>query len=391
MSPLRIASVCFPAVGGSGRIAALLAHALAERGHEVHVVSTGRPLALPESTRVRFHPVEVPTYPALTHPPYALALASALMRIEREAGLDVIHAHYAVPHSAVAFLARAASPAPAPAVVTTLHGTDVTRLGREPSHLPITRFCVGSSDAVTVPSEGLAAEAKNYLELDASLAIELIPNFVDARTFYPATPRDRGVFDSLFREGQRSSPVVVHVSNLRPVKRVHDALEAVAAAREPCRLVIVGDGPDRGVLEARAAALGVVDRVAFAGERRDVAELVRHADLFLLTSENESFGLAALEALASGVPVVATRAGGIVDVVRDGETGLLAPVGDVSALASALDALLTDEARRARLGIAAVADARARFRPEPIIDQYEALYRRLASGRDAPQVLGARS
>jgi len=382
---LRIASLCFPAVGGSGRIAALTAHALAERGHEVHVVSTGRPLALPDSTSVRLHEVEVPSYPALSHPPYSLALASALMRIERSSGLDVIHAHYAVPHAAVAFLAQAASPAPAPAVITTLHGTDVTQLGREPSHLPITRFCVGAADAVTVPSAALAREARAHLELGDALAIELIPNFVDSGAFRPATPPDPAVFDSFFEAGFRGGPVVVHVSNLRPVKRVADAIATLAAAKpdatpdsRPPRLAIVGDGPDRRALEARARAEGVADRVAFLGERHDVAELVRNADLFLLTSESESFGLAALEALASGVPVVATRAGGIVDVVQHEVTGLLAPVGDVAALARHVTMLLSDELLRARFAARAVADARARFRPEPIVDRYEALHQRVA-------------
>jgi len=380
VSSLRVASVCFPAVGGSGRIAALVANALAERGHVSHLVSTGRPPALPPNSKVNLHEVEVPSYPALMHPPYALALASALMRIERDGGLDVIHAHYAVPHAAVAFLARAASFAPQPAVVTTLHGTDVTRLGREPSHLPITRFCVGASDAVTAPSASLASEAKSYLELDCALQIELIPNFVDPAVFFPAEPRDRSRFDAFFPV-ETSGPIVIHVSNLRPVKRVFDALAAVAAAKAPMRFVIVGDGPDRADLERRARELSLSDRVAFVGEVRDVAELVRHADVFLLTSETESFGLAALEALASGVPVVATRVGGVVDVVREGVTGLLAPVGDVPAMAAALDALLGDEERRADFGRRATVDARERFRPDPVISRYEALYRQVAPRR----------
>ena len=391
MRPLRIATVCFPALGGSGRVAALLAHAMAERGHENWVVATGRPAALPGDTRVRFREVDVPSYPALPHPPYDLALASALLEIEREHGLDIIHAHYAIPHAAVAFLARAAAAAPPPAIVTTLHGTDVTRLAREPAHLPMTRFCIGASDVVTAPSVALAETARTELDLRPDRSIDVVPNFTDPDVFYSAAPRDPAVLDRYFRSSQAGLPTVLHVSNLRPVKRVRDVLEAFTHAHagpELPRLMIVGDGPDRVDLEMRARQLGIEERVAFIGERREIADLVRQADVFLLTSEHESFGLAALEALASGVPVVATRAGGVSEVVRDGETGFLADVGDVRALSDALTRVLSDVELRGRLAAAAVDDARSRFRPAPIIDRYEALYRRVVESAGVPRAVG---
>jgi N-acetyl-alpha-D-glucosaminyl L-malate synthase BshA len=318
-------------------------------------------------------------------------LASALLEIEREHGLDIIHAHYGIPHAAVAFLARAAAAAPPPAIVTTLHGTDVTRLAREPAHLPMTQFCVGASDIVTTPSAALAETARVELTLGADFPIDVVPNFVDPDVFHPAARRESNVLDRHFRSSQAGLPTVLHVSNLRPVKRVRDALEAFAhahACTELPRLMIVGDGPDRVDLETRARQLGIEERVAFIGERREIADLVRQADVFLLTSENESFGLAALEALASGVPVVATRAGGISEVVRDGETGLLAEVGDVRALSDALTRVLSDAELHERFAAAAVDDARARFRPAPIIDRYETLYRCVADSAGGPRAVG---
>lgn len=361
-------------------MAALLAHAMAERGHDIDVVAAGRPVALPEGTKARFHHVNVPTYPALPHPPYDFSLTSALIDLQEDRPFDVIHAHYAVPHAAVAFAARAAASGRAPAVVTTLHGTDVTRIGRDPQHRSATRFFVRASDAVTTPSRALAEEARRRLDLPAEVDIEVVSNFVDPGVFHPAPERSSRPFDRYFRSSQAGRPTVLHVSNLRPVKRVRDALEAFARAHTGLRLprlMIVGDGPDRVDLEARARGLGIEERVAFIGERHEIADLIRHADVFLLPSQDESFGLAALEALASGVPVVATRAGGICEVVRDGETGLLADVGDVAELSIALTRLLSDPDLRRRLGAAAAEDARARFCPGPILDRYEALYERL--------------
>ncbi len=380
---LRIASVCFPSQGGSGRVAALLAHALAERGHEVHMVATGRPPSLPAITGVQMQPVELATYPVLEHPPYTVALASELLRLSESPGLDVVHAHYAVPHAAAAVLAQQAAPAPGPAIVTTLHGTDVTRVGRARSHQPMTRFCVEVSDAVTVPSASLARDARLFLELDDDSLLHEIPNFVDVEVFRPPEQRDRSVFDRYFEPNARKGPVVIHVSNLRPIKRIHDAVEALARGSTAARLVVIGDGPERGPAQGRAEALGIAHRVAFIGERRRVAPLLGHADVFIMPSETESFGLAALEALAAGVPVVATRVGGLMSVVQHDKNGFLLPVGDLDGLGQALERVLVEPGLRERLSLAAITDARERFRADPIVDRYEELYRSVAARRAA--------
>jgi len=363
---------CFSTFGGSGVVAAEIAMSLARRGRRVHVFSDDPPGRLAaRRDGVIFHRVEAPAYPQLRHDLYTIALASKVIEVARRDGLDVVHAHYALPHAVSAQLARrvlAAEPgARAPRVVTTLHGTDTTLVGLDPSFLPLTRFSVLESDAVTVPSAWLAEATRRNLALPPNVAIDVIPNFVDTTRFAP---------------GGSPAPVVVHVSNFRALKRTDDVVRIFARVRadRAARLRLVGDGPEHARALTLARELGVAADVDAMGERDDLPALLADAAAFLLPSENESFGLAALEALACGVPVVASRVGGVPEVVRDGEVGFLHDVGDVAAMAASTARLLDDPALRARLGRAARAHAEAHFRVEPAVDRYEAVYARV---RDA--------
>jgi N-acetyl-alpha-D-glucosaminyl L-malate synthase BshA len=377
---LRIGVVCYASLGGSGVIAADLAAGLAERGHRVHVIA-GAPLSRPlaASARLAFHAVTVPDYPLFEQPPYELALAAAIADVARAEQLDIVHAHYGVPHAASAYLARQVLASAAPRVVTTLHGTDVTGVGAHPSYRSITRFTVAASDALTVPSEFLRRAARDLLGEAELPSIEVIPNFVDTEQFVPAAQRDRSRFDPFFAAGQRGDgPVLFHVSNFRPVKRVGDLLDVLARVRRrrPARLVLVGDGPERQHAAERAAALGVADAVSFLGLRADFAAELRHADAFVLPSATESFGVAALEALSSGVPVFGYRVGGLPEVVAP-SVGTLVESGDVAALADAVLAAIGDPARHAVMAHAARAHVLQRFGRAAALDRYEACYRRV--------------
>jgi N-acetyl-alpha-D-glucosaminyl L-malate synthase BshA len=367
---LSIGVACFSTFGGSGVVASEVASSLARRGHRVHVFSDAPPGRLQgDGAGVLFKRVVAPAYPQLGHDLYTLALASSIIDVARTDGLDLVHAHYALPHAVSAELARqvreAEAPGRAPLVVTTLHGTDTTLVGIDPTFRPLTRFAVASSDAVTVPSAWLAEATRRNLELPPDFPIEVVPNFVDTDRFVPGAPA--------------TPPVLVHVSNFRPLKRAGDVVRVFARvhAGRPARLRLVGDGPERAAAEALARELGVAADVELLGERDDLPALLADAAAFLLPSETESFGLAALEALAAGVPVVASRVGGLPEVVRDGEDGFLHAVGDVEAMAASAARLADDAALRARLGAAARARAVADFRAEPAVDRYEALYRRV--------------
>jgi N-acetyl-alpha-D-glucosaminyl L-malate synthase BshA len=369
---LRVGVVCFSTFGGSGVVAAEVAAALAERGHEVHVFSDGVPGRLdPARPRVHVHLVAPRAYPQLKHSPYGLALTSKIVDVVRREGLDVVHAHYAIPHAAAAVLARAVLRADpggaAPRLVTTLHGTDITLVGSDPSFLPLTQFSITSSDAVTAPSAWLAAATFERLGIPASVQIDVVPNFVDAERFRPGARAPGGV------------PVLAHVSNFRPVKRVGDVLEVFAAirAQRPARLRLVGDGPDRAPLQAQVAARGLAADVEFLGVEVDLPAVLREADLFLLPSETESFGLAALEAMACGVPVIASAVGGLSEVIVEGETGFLRPLGDVAAMTAVARQMLDDPDLRARLSRAARRRAETQFRREPAVDRYLDVYRRV--------------
>ena len=384
MAPLSIGIVCFPSFGGSGVVAAELAAGLAGRGHRVHLIATAPPQrALPECERLRFHAVAVSDYPLFDHPPYELAMASVIVEVATEHRLDVLNVHYAVPHAVSAYLARQVLGEAAPRIVTTLHGTDVTRVGVHPRYRAITRFAVTQSDGVTVPSRFLRAAAYESFDLPPCPTIEIMPNFVDTDHFAPTTARDRGVLDRLFDGGGREpgegdAPLLFHVSNFRAVKRAGDLIEVLDRVRRECpvRLVLVGDGPERASVAQRARELGLSRQVCFLGQRADFAEYLRHADGFLLPSETESFGLAALEALSAGVPVFGYRVGGLPEVVSD-EVGRLVEPFDVDALARAVLEVVSDPARASALGRAARARALGQFRREPALERYEAYFRRV--------------
>jgi len=381
---LSVGIVCFAHLGGSGIVATELAAGLARRGHTLHVFASTAPSRIRETLQqVVLHEVTTPGHPALEHPPYGLALASSLVAVAAVDGLDVVHVHYAIPHAASAYLARQMLGRAAPRIVATLHGSDVTQIGADPHYLPTTRFAVEQAEGVTVPSAYLQGEAYRKLGLRAERAIEVIPNFVDTERFTQPARRERERFDALFEStggdpADRGAPVLFHVSSLRPVKRATDLVEVLARvrARRKARLVVVGDGPDRERLVARACELDVLRSVYLAGTRVEFVDLLQHADAFLFPSENESFGVAALEAASCGVPVLAYRVGGIPEVVTP-ETGRLVPPFDVDALAAAALEILTHESLRESLGRAARQRAETHFRREAAIDRYEAFYRRV--------------
>lgn len=383
-APWSIGIVCFPSLGGSGIIATELAVGLSQRGHSVHVIASAPPSrTLPTCERLFLHEVSVPSHPALQYPPYAMALASSLVEIASDRGLDLVHVHYAVPHAASAYLARQVLGRKAPRIVTTLHGTDVTQIGSDHSYRSITRFSVSQSDGITVPSEFLKTETYLKLGVPPDHPIDVIPNFVDTARFAPPVRRDRAQFDAIFESAggdpaDRGAPVLFHVSSFRPVKRVTDLVEALARVRRriPARLMLVGDGPDRQRMMQRARELNVARSICMVGTHAEFAGYLRHADLFLLPSESESFGVAALEAMSCGVPVVAYRVGGLPEVVDPGSGRLVEPF-DVDALADAALSIASDGELRDRLGRAARVRAETRFQRDSAIDRYEEHYRRV--------------
>lgn len=371
---MRIGITCYPTYGGSGAVATELGLELARRGHEVHLISYASPFRLRGfAERVYFHEVDLSgAYPLLEYFPYSLALAVKQEEVALREKLDVLHVHYAVPHATAAFLAREMLRGQHDLrVVTTLHGTDITLVGQERSFYTVTKFSIEQSDGVTAVSRYLRDETHRAFQC-STCGIEVIPNFINLDEYYPSD--DARCRSSLAPYGTR---LLMHVSNFRPVKRVPDVIEAFARIRRqvPATLVLVGDGPERPATEAAIARLGVGEHVRFLGKVDAVADLLRAADLFLLPSASESFGLAALEAMACGVPVVASRVGGVPEVVVDGESGALVDVGDVDALAARAVELL-EPRRWKQAREAAVARAR-RFDEDTIVPQYEEFYQRV--------------
>ncbi len=381
--PLRIGVSCFSGWGGSAVVAAEVASAMAARGHHVHVVARELPVRLLAAAGgVVFHPVRESDYPALADSSaFVVALASKLVDVAVRERLDVLHAHYAVPHATAAWMAREILGPTGPRVVTTLHGTDVTVVGGDPGHLPVVRHSIVKSDAVTTPSEALRVAARARFALDPAFPIDVVPNFVDAARFAPSADRAplRRLFAGRGEELRDDDPVLFHVSNFRPVKRVLDVVHVFAevAQRTRARLVLVGDGPDRSAAEWKVGDLGLAARTAFVGKQEHFELLLAASTVFLLPSETESFGLAALEAQSCGVPVVASNAGGVAEVIEHGVTGLLAQVGDVAQLTAHTLSLIDDEPRRRALSAAARARVLARFAAGPAIDAYESIYRRV--------------
>ena len=362
---MRIGIVCYPTFGGSGVVASDLAYGLAERGHEVHLLSYESPARLRFHPNLRMHEVEVTAYPLHKYPPYTLALAVRIAEVCQAHRLDLVNVHYAVPHGASALVARALGRRFA--LVTTCHGTDVSLAGGDPGFAPLIRWTLQHSEAVTAVSLWLARQTRRLFRVPLPA---VLPNFVDPARFAP-TPPSPGVLR------------VVHCSNFRPVKRPCDVVTAFARASRgiAARLDLVGDGPEASRARAEAARLGIAGKVRFLGSQEAVEEVMRGASAYLLASESESFGLSALEAMACGVPVVAPRVGGLPEVVRHGRTGLLCPGGDVAALGRSLRRLLTDGVLRARMGKAARHLTTRSFSREAGIARYEDLYRRTLAGR----------
>jgi N-acetyl-alpha-D-glucosaminyl L-malate synthase BshA len=368
---LNIGITVYPTYGGSGIVGSELGKELAERGHTVHFIASSLPTRLTQlNERVRFHEVEMMSYPLFEHQPYTLALATKMATVAEEEDLDLLHVHYAIPHSISAILARESlKPRRRLPVVTTLHGTDITLVGADRSYLPITRYGIVQSDGVTAISNYLKEATREIFHVDN---ITVIPNFV-CQTDYQRQPV-KALRDSLSRDGE---PLLAHVSNFRPVKRPLDCVEILArvlAKGIKTRLVMVGDGSERTNAEHRARCLGIYEQCSFVGKQPRIVDYLSVSDVLLLPSEQESFGLAALEAMACEVPVIASRVGGIPEVITDGETGYLSAVGDLDKMAEDAARLLTDRDLRIEMGRRARESAISRYRTDVVIPQYIKFY-----------------
>jgi N-acetyl-alpha-D-glucosaminyl L-malate synthase BshA len=373
---MKIGITCYPTYGGSGVVATELGIELAARGHQIHFITYSQPFRLTgREEGIYYHEVPVTNYPLFEYPPYDLALATRMSEVAEYYELDLLHVHYAIPHSVSALLARQmlAGRKRLP-FVTTLHGTDITLVGLDRSYLPITRFAIAQSDGVTSISSYL--RQKTVEDFDVRRPIEVIPNFVNCDEYKPL---GEGRAAARARYASSGEKILLHLSNFRPVKRVLDAVEVFAriATKIPSRLLMVGDGPDRSAAEWLVNSKGLQHRVQFLGKQDRVHDLLPVADLMLMPSELESFGLAALEAMACRVPAIATRVGGVPELVEDGLTGMLFAVGDVEGMAAAAAELLSDEAKLAAMGQSAQAAARKRFCASLIIPRYERFYERI--------------
>jgi N-acetyl-alpha-D-glucosaminyl L-malate synthase BshA len=370
---MRIGITCYPTYGGSGVVATELGLELAARGHDVHFISYAMPVRITEASgHIHFHEVEMLNYPLFDHPPYTLALATAMANVAVNESLDLLHVHYAIPHSVSAYLARAMLKPRRLPFVTTLHGTDITLVGLDRSYLPITRFSIEESDGVTAISEYLRAVTLREFEIHRP--VEVIPNFVNCDVFNPANGKCRR--EEFAPGGEK---ILVHLSNFRPVKRVPDVMEIFALVRQkiPAKLLMIGDGPDRTIAEWMAREKKLSPDVFFLGKQNQVQDLLNCADVLLLPSDIESFGLAALEGMASGVPAVCSRVGGVPEVLRDGVEGFLVEVRDVQTMAARTLEILTHPELQAEMSSAARQRALRNFCSGKIIPLYEDLYRRV--------------
>jgi N-acetyl-alpha-D-glucosaminyl L-malate synthase BshA len=372
---MNIGITVYPTYGGSGIVGSELGKELAARGHTVHFISSSLPTRLTElNERVRFHEVEMMSYPLFEHQPYTLALATKMATVAEEERLDLLHVHYAIPHSISAILARESLKPQRRRlpVITTLHGTDITLVGADRSYLPITRYGIMQSDGVTAISHYLKNATMETFGFDN---IRVIPNFICATDYQRhAVPLLRA------RLAPQDEPLMVHVSNFRPVKRPVDCIEILARVLQrgiKTRLVMVGDGSERAAAEHRARCLKVDEHCSFVGKQAKIADYLSAADVLLLPSEQESFGLAALEAMACEVVVVASRTGGVPEVVTDGETGFLSAVGDVEKMSADAARLLQDENLRHAMGKGARRSAVERYSTDLVIPQYISFYEQI--------------
>ncbi|HEX7289459.1 MAG TPA: N-acetyl-alpha-D-glucosaminyl L-malate synthase BshA [Candidatus Angelobacter sp.] len=377
---MKIGITCYPTYGGSGVVGTELGIELAERGHEVHFIAYQQPIRLnTPHPQIFFHEVTVSQYPLFEYPPYDLALATRMAEVAEIYDLDLLHVHYAIPHSVSALLARQMLAAQTNGkarrlpFVTTLHGTDITIVGADRSYLPVTRYSIEQSDGVTAISNWL--KQRTLQEFDVRNPIEVIYNFVNCDVYRrdPKAAEKRGEF------ADKDERILVHVSNFRPVKRLGDVIEIFDRVQKevPSRLLLMGDGPERSRAEWLVSQKGLRKKVEFLGKVDRVNEKLSVADLMLVPSEMESFGLAALEGMACEVPAVATRVGGVPEVIEHGRSGFLAPVGDVETMARCAIDILSDEKRLREMGMLARWEAQAKFCSTRIIPEYEAFYRRV--------------
>ncbi|HEV2199912.1 MAG TPA: N-acetyl-alpha-D-glucosaminyl L-malate synthase BshA [Bryobacteraceae bacterium] len=371
---MNIGITCYPTYGGSGIVATELGLELANRGHEVHFITYANPIRLdPGTPRIHYHEVEVSSYPLFQYPPYCLALASRMVDVAEAYGLDLLHVHYAIPHSIAAMLAQQMlEPKKRLPFITTLHGTDITLVGQDASYLPITKFSIERSDGVTSISEDLK---RNTVEIfGIAHEIRVIPNFINCDLYRPS-PDKTGA--SAY--APRGEKLLIHVSNFRPLKHALDCLRILTEVRKhaPAHLLMVGDGPDRGPAEHLARQLNVAQHVSFLGNQNHVERLIPLAHVLLMPSEMESFGLVALEAMACGVVPVATRVGGVPELIAHGESGFMEESGNVAAQAARVVALLTDDRLHSRIAQAGRLRAYERFGTERIIPQYERFYQEI--------------
>ena len=377
---MNIGITVYPTYGGSGIVGSELGKELAERGHTVHFISSSLPTRLTElNERVRFHEVEMMSYPLFEHQPYTLALATKMAKVAETENLDLLHVHYAIPHSISAILARESlRPVRYLPVITTLHGTDITLVGADRSYLPITRYGIVQSDGVTAISHYLKDATREIFQFDD---IAVIPNFVCENDYsrHPVAELRKSL-------APNDEPLLVHVSNFRPVKRPVDCVEIFARVLRKgtkSRLIMVGDGSERTNAEHRARCLGIYDQCSFVGKQPRIVDYLSASDVLLLPSEQESFGLAALEAMACELPVIASRVGGIPEVVTDEETGFLSAVGDVDKMAADAARLLEDNDLRKEMGKRARESALSRYRTDIVIPQYLAFYQQVIAKASA--------
>jgi N-acetyl-alpha-D-glucosaminyl L-malate synthase BshA len=377
---MNIGITCYPVAGGSGIIATELGQQLAQRGHKVHFISYALPFRLDRyQGNLLFHGVETTAYPLFKFPPYTLALASKMAEVARNFNIDVMHMHYAIPHATCAYLAReilAADGCCQPKIITTLHGTDITLVGSDPSYYDITRFSINASDGLTAVSGYLARETCEVFKVEQE--IRVIHNLYDPSRFKP-DPEQKCLRSEFVKDDEF---LISHVSNFRPVKRTMDVIEVFDKIRRevPCRLLLIGEGPDLVLVRRAISKRGLNGSVIFLGNQSRVEAVLPCSDLFLMPSEEESFGLAALEALACGVPVIGSSGTGLVEVIEHKKNGFLMPVGDTTSMANAGISLLQDKEKLRRFSEDAAKSAYERFNADKIVTEYEKYYEEILNG-----------
>ncbi len=377
---MKIGIACYPTYGGSGVVAAELGKALAERGHHIHFISYALPIRLDAFIgNIFYHEVEVSSYPLFDFPLYTPALASKIVEVSKFEKLDIVHAHYAIPHATSAYLAKQILGADGPQIVTTLHGTDITLVGLEPSYLPVMKFSIEQSDGVTAVSRFL--KEKTLTNYNINKDIRVIPNFVDINKYRRIDASD--ICRNLAPPGEK---ILIHVSNFRAVKRVQDVVKIFNLVHQkiPSKLLLVGDGPERSNCEQLARELNLINDITFLGKQIELVPLLSASDLFLMPSQSESFGLSALEAMACELPVISSSVGGLPELVVHGETGYIAEIGDVERMAKYAIELLTNPARYKLFAAAGRKRAADNFSSDLVINQYEEYYEQVLSEKSVP-------